>query len=88
MALYAVSYDLIAKKDYQTLWDEMDRLGAHKALLSLYLLNLTDDDPNDVLNHFKAFIDGDDKLLVVKLTDAAAHRCFKGTNAWIETHCP
>lgn len=88
MGLFAVSYDLIAKKDYQALWAEMDRLGAHKALLSLYLLNLSDEDPKMVRDHFTQFLDEDDKLLVVKLTGASSHRCFKGTIDWIGANCP
>ena len=88
MALFAVSYDLVKNKDYQELWDEMKRLGAHKALLSLYLLNLSNEEPDEVRDHFANFIDSDDRLLVIKLTDASASRCFKGTNAWIEANCP
>lgn len=88
MALFAVSYDLVKEKNYQELWDEMDRLGAHKALLSLYLLNLDNEDPEDVKIHFSRFIDDDDRLLVLKFTDAAANKCFRGTNAWIGANCP
>lgn len=88
MGLFAVSYDLVAKRDYQPLWDEMERLGAHKALLSLYLLNLTSNDPDTVRDHFAQFVDDDDRLLVVQLSDAASLRCFKGTLDWIEANCP
>ncbi len=88
MALFAVSYDLVKQKNYPELWDEMERLGAHKALLSLYLLNLENDDPKEVRDHFAQYIDADDRLLVIKIDDAAALRCFKGTNDWIAAHCP
>jgi hypothetical protein len=88
MALFAVSYDLVSKRDYQPLWDEMERLKGQKAVLSLYLLALSNEDPKEVLDHFAQFIDGDDRLLVIKLTDAASLRCFKGTSAWITANCP
>lgn len=88
VGLFAVSYDLVKKKDYQPLWDELERLRAHRALLSLYLVNLTDEDTDQVRDHFAKFIDADDRLLVVKLSDAAAKNCFKGTYAWINAHCP
>ena len=88
MAFFAVSYDLVKRKDYPELWEEMARLGAHKALLSLYLLNLSNDDPKEVRDHFAQYIDSDDRLLVIKIDDAASLRCFKGTNDWIATHCP
>ncbi len=63
MARFLVTYDLVKGKDYQALWDEMVRLGAHKALLSVYLLDLTDEDPAQVRNHFARFADEDDRLL-------------------------
>lgn len=78
----------MGKKDYQPLWDEMKRISGHKALLSLYLLNLSNEEPKEVRDHFVKFIDADDKLLVVKMTDAAANRCFQGTNDWIQVNCP
>jgi CRISPR/Cas system-associated endoribonuclease Cas2 len=84
MALFCVSYDLMNKKDYKSLWDEMERLGAHKALESVYLVSLTNDDAKTVRDHLLKFIDTDDKLLVVKLIQASSQRCFKGTIKWIE----
>lgn len=84
MPAFLIAYDLVGSKDYQALWDEMERLGAHKAQLSLYLVALTNEDPESVRAYFSAFLDDDDRLIVGKLSDAAALRCFKGTNAWID----
>lgn len=66
----------------------MTRLEGHKALLSLYLLILDNDDPKEVRDHLAQFIDEDDRLLVVKLTDAASLRCIQGTRDWIIANCP
>lgn len=84
MTIYTMTYDLIKRKDYPTLLDELRRLGAHRALESFWLINLNNT-PKEVLDHFKAFIDSDDKLWVSELTK---NRTFtnanSGTNDWLE----
>ena len=64
MALYVVSYDLRKRKDYPKLWDEMGRLGGFKPLESVYLLDLSDTDPQGLKDHLRTFIDDDDRLIV------------------------
>lgn len=41
MPLFVINYDLRKNRDYQKLYDEMDRLDAFKVLESVYLANLT-----------------------------------------------
>lgn len=85
MPLFVVSYDLRKRKDYQTLWDEMARLGGHKPLLSVYLLNVNTPSAATLRDHLSKFIDGDDQLLVIEFSKAPAHqKANQGTNAWIE----
>lgn len=88
MAIFAVTYDLNKKKDYQKLWDEFDRLGGKKAVRSFYLVNVDTDNSKDVLNHLKDYIDDDDTLLVVKtdVDDIEAKRPLKGTFDWIKNN--
>lgn len=84
MPLYLVSYDLRNKKDYQPLWDELTRLGGHKPLLSVYLLNVDSANAADLKEHLAKFIDADDQLLVVEFSKKPAHqKANKGTNQWI-----
>lgn len=88
MGLFTISYDLIKRKDYQTLWDELDRLRAHKAMASFYLANLTVEDPVEVRDHLKKFIDEDDKLMVTKLVGKPSFtKANAGTNDWISKNC-
>ena len=84
MALFLVSYDLRKHKDYPKLWAEMERLGGHKPLLSVYLLNVDLDTAAALRDHLSGFIDQDDQLLVVEFSEKPAHqKANQGTNAWI-----
>jgi CRISPR/Cas system-associated endoribonuclease Cas2 len=84
---YLVSYDLMKNKDYKRLTDELVRLDAHKALLSVWLLNLMDERASDVRDHLKRFVDEDDKLFVAEITkNAAGWMAFEGTAAWIKAN--
>lgn len=85
MSSFLVSYQLNKQKDYQTLWDEMSRLHAFKTMNSVYLLDWHNDDPESLRSHLQRFIDDDDFLMVVELvTKPAKHRCYKGTQDWID----
>lgn len=85
MGLFVVSYDLRKRKDYPTLWKEMDRLGGHKPLLSVYFLNVDVDSAADLRDHLAKFIDEDDQLIVVPFLEKPAHqKANQGTNNWIK----
>ena len=85
MALYAISYQLNDEKDYQKLWDEFDRLNAHKVMNTFYFLDLDNGDTLEVKEHFKGFIDDDDAICIVKMKVKPRHHMGKsGTNDWIE----
>lgn len=85
MALYAISYQLNDEKDYQKLWDEFDRLDAHKVMKSFYFLDVSNDSTSEVRNHFLEFIDDDDTICVVKMKVRPRHRMgYEGTNDWIK----
>lgn len=83
MALFAISYDLIKRKDYPKLWEEFERLGAHKPLRSLYLASLNNT-AAEVRDHFQQFIDDDDMLIVIEFNKKPAFsKARQGTNDWI-----
>lgn len=88
MPIYAITYDLNKEKDYKSLWEELDRLKGKKAAKSFYLLNLTDDSAQDVIDHFKNFIDKDDTFIVVKTTikNIQVFRPLLGTSDWINSN--
>jgi CRISPR/Cas system-associated endoribonuclease Cas2 len=84
MAYFAVSYQLNRDKDYQTLWDEMDRLGGHKVMRSFYFLDVDADSAATLRDHLRQYVDTDDALAIVQIESRPAHyRAYKGTNDWI-----
>ncbi len=93
MAIYILSYDLIDEKgssvDYQKLYDELNRLKAHRVQDSLWLLNLTNT-AKEVLEHFKGFTDSNDKLWVssVRKGEHWYTNANAGTNKWLEANPP
>ena len=53
---FVVTYDLINQKSHQTLWDEFERLSAHRAFEFVWLLNL-DNSAKEIYDHLKTFFD-------------------------------
>lgn len=89
MALFVISYDLIKQKDYPNLTKELERLGAKRVLLSMWLAELDPADPQAILNHFKQYIDTDDRMMVIEFKKKPALTpCLKGTNDWIAKNLP
>ena len=85
MAYFAVSYQLNKTKNYPKLWDEMGRLGGHKAMDSFYLLDLTNETSSSVKDHLQSFVDDDDMIFVARMDQRpAALKCYKGTYKWID----
>ena len=88
MTTYVFTYDLIKRKDYPKLWDELKRLGAHRALESFWLLNV--ENTTKVLHdHLKSFVDNDDRIWVSELTKKHNFVNAKaGTNDWLKNNPP
>ena len=87
MALFVVSYDLRKKKDYQPLWDEMDRLGGHKPLESVYFLNVNSKDAATLIAHLRKFIDDDDQVIAVEFDKRPGTlRAKSGTKEWLDKY--
>ena len=65
---YMISYDLVAPgKDYQTLYDELENLNAKRVLKSQWVLNRFNTTPTGLRDHFRGFIDSNDRLLIVEI---------------------
>lgn len=88
MTTYTVSYDLIKRKDYESLWTELKRLGAHRTQASYWLVNLNNT-AKEVHDHFKSFVDNDDKIWVTELTrNHMFSNANSGTNDWLAKNPP
>jgi len=88
MTTYTVSYDLIKRKDYQSLWDELARLGGHRTQASYWLVNVNNT-AKELHDHLKTFVDGDDKIWVSELTKNHWYaNAMGGTNDWLAKNPP
>ncbi|WJD61546.1 CRISPR-associated endonuclease Cas2 [Pseudomonas kurunegalensis] len=88
MTTYTVTYDLIKSKDYQTLLDELKRLGGHRTQESFWLIAVNNT-AKELHDHLKNFIDGDDRIWVSELTRNHYYsNALGGTNAWLEKNRP
>jgi len=63
---YFISYDLMNDKDYKTLSNELEKLGAERVLLSLWCLKKSNTSAEKLRDHIGGFIDNDDKIVVIK----------------------
>lgn len=89
MGLFLVSYDLIDGKDYNRIITELDRLSAVRTQFSTYFLDVTVDGTEVLLQHLRQFVDGDDRLMVLKITDKPRYtRAFSGSNEWVAARFP
>jgi len=74
MSLYLLSYDLHHERNYKPLHGELQRMGATRLLESVWSLEVADTSAQELLDHFKAFIDQDDSLLVSQTSEWATHQ--------------
>ncbi len=91
MAVYTLEYDLRNEsgvQDYEPLWEELKRLDAHRAQDSVWLISLTNE-PQQVHDHFKKFVDSDDRLMVSEFTKKHWYSNARGgTNEWLKKNPP
>lgn len=88
MTTYTVSYDLIKRKDYETLWTELARLGAHRTQASYWLVSVNNT-AKELHDHLKGFVDADDSIWVSELTRNHYYsNARSGTNNWLQQNPP
>lgn len=92
MAVFLLAYDLrneAGSHNYEPLWDELNRLKAQRTQDSLWLINLNNS-PTEVLEHFKGFVDGDDRLWITEILKGRHTfvNAKAGTNAWLGESLP
>ncbi len=75
MKVFFVDYDLRGEKDYETLYDELNRLNGIRVLESLWSLRLNDNTNCESLrDHLLQFMDNDDGLIVSEVNAYAGNR--------------
>ena len=71
MALYFITYDLRKERDYQKMYDELEKFDAVQVLESTWCFKRVNTSAAGLRDHFKQFIDTDDGLLVNEFVDWA-----------------
>lgn len=92
MSIYLVSYDLVnenSSHDYKPLYKRLKELNAHRVLYSQWLANLNNT-PAEVRDHFKSFMDKDDRIWVTKTRkgEYTFSNAMGGTNDWLKENPP
>ena len=76
MALFFLDYDLRKSRNYQPLYDELARFNAVRVLESSWCFNRVNTTCSNLRDHFKQFIDADDGLSIVEVTDWATYKAI------------
>jgi hypothetical protein len=76
MALFFLDYDLRKARNYQPLYDELARFKAVRVLESSWCFNRFNISSAGLRDHFMNFIDSDDGLSVVEVTDWATYKAL------------
>jgi hypothetical protein len=92
MSVFLFTYDLVNEKngrDYKPLYAELKRLGAHRCMLSVWLLNV-DNTASQLRDYFQTLIDADDRLFITKLRKGEHGRVmnYSGTADWLLANPP
>lgn len=72
MALFFLSYDLRNERNYQTLYDELEKFNAVRMLESNWCFKRINTNASGLIDHFKQFIDEDDGLMISQVEDWAS----------------
>tara|TARA_R110001592_G_scaffold3525_12_gene19917 strand:+ start:16472 stop:16747 length:276 start_codon:yes stop_codon:yes gene_type:complete len=87
MPVFIISYDLNNQKDYQSLWEELRKLGCVRALESVWI-GAIKGTPETIRNHFinRNFVDDDDSLIVVQTSadKIAFERPYQEALDWVD----
>lgn len=72
MALFFITYDLRKSRNYQSLYDELEKFNAVRILESTWCFNRLNTNAKGLRDYFKKFIDADDGLMISDVTDWAS----------------
>lgn len=84
MTTFCVTYDLVKVKNYERLIAELERRGAHKALLSVLFIDYSGE-TQALFDQLSKFVDGDDRLAVIRMHHRPKTlRAFTGTKEFLD----
>ena len=87
MYSYIVTYDLIADKDYSTLYEAIRSYGSYAHILESVWIVKSSASSSDIRDNLKSYMDSDDKLFVAKLTGESAWKNLsKEVSEWIKNN--
>ena len=68
---YVISYDLLKPgQNYEKLWAELERFKAKRVLESQWVIRRSNTTAKNLRDHFKEFVDANDRLLIVCIDDS------------------
>jgi hypothetical protein len=92
MAVFLITYDLVAEDsgyDYKPLLARLRELGGVRSHLSEWLIALNGDTQKTTYDHFRQYMDENDRLMVIEVTKRPAWNVgLQGTRAFIDAHFP
>lgn len=71
MTLYFISYDLRKERDYQKLYDELNKYNAVRILESTWCFKRVNTNAEGLRDYFGQLLDSDDGIIVSEVTDWA-----------------
>lgn len=74
MASFIISYDLIANKNYDELYEAIRNYKTYAHILESVWIIKSSTSSSDIRDNLKSYIDSDDKIFVAKLTGESAWR--------------
>lgn len=74
MKAYQISYDLRKSRDYAALYERIEQYGDYARVLESFWVVVTTQSAEQVRDYLAAALDGDDGLLVTRLSGEAAWR--------------
>lgn len=84
MACYIISYDLIKERNYDALYDALKSYRTWAKITESTWAVVTDKSATEVREHLLKFIDGDDRLFVVKSGVESAWQNARCSNEWLK----
>ena len=91
MGLFLASYDLAKEKsgyDYEPLWKALRELGSVRTQWSVWYIDAESDEA-EIYNYLAQFIDADDRLMVVEVTQKPVWgKAFQGTRDMVARYFP
>jgi hypothetical protein len=84
MATYIICYDLIAKKDYESLYTAIKTFNKWARVLESTWIITSEKSCTEVRDFLVGYMDSDDKLFVTKSSGVGAWKNVRCSNDWLK----